>query len=356
MVDGLCINGRYLFRPPTGVDVVAQEVLARLTGPGIEVLAPEGELFGKPPAQRLVQDGRFSGHFWEQMHLPRMVGGRPLLGFCNTGPVALSEQVVVMHDAQFLDHASSYTWTFRALYRSLLPLVARRARQVISVSHASLRALHEFGVIPKDKGTVILNGSDRLRGLRADDTILERNGLSERGYFLAVGSAAPHKNIGMLCDVFSSFEGTVPPLVIAGGANSAVFSGGFVAASRNIVRLGRVTDGELKSLYSNAVALLFPSLTEGFGLPPLEAMDAGTMAIVSDGGGIPEACAYAALYATPHKADAWYRQILRTIESVALQDEMRAAGRMRSAELTWDRTARAYSELLASTFEKERAA
>jgi glycosyltransferase involved in cell wall biosynthesis len=355
MTADLIVNGRYLLRPPTGVDVVAHEVVRRISGPEsrarIELVAPRGPLYDPTPPLPIVQRGMMKGHFWEQGELPMLARGRPLLSLCNVGPVLSRNQIVVMHDAQFRTEAESYSWAFRNIYRVLLPAVARTSRQVVTVSKFSLTQLHDLDIVPQKKGVVIANGSDRLKDIEPDESILTRSNLTPQGYFLAIGSTAAHKNINMLTRLFAAFPTTCPPLAIAGSVSKSVFRQQTAHSEQNIVTLGRVSDSELKALYSGAIAFLFPSRTEGFGLPPLEAMQAGTLAIVSDAGGIPEACGNAALYAPPDSPEIWRSLIERTLDSSALREDHQEAGRIRSATMTWDRAAADYKELLSDEFQ-----
>jgi glycosyltransferase involved in cell wall biosynthesis len=138
--------------------------------------------------------------------------------------------------------------------------------------------------------------------------------------------------------------GAATELVIAGGG-AAIFSGGASKPGGGARYLGRVSDQELKSLYQNALALAFPSLTEGFGLPPVEAMQCGCPVLASTGGAIPEVCGDAVMYIAPDDQAGWTEAMERIEADQTLRARLSHAGRRRAALFTWERAARA---LLAS--------
>ena len=147
-----------------------------------------------------------------------------------------------------------------------------------------------------------------------------------------------------------------PPLVIAGGGNSRVFADAGLEPPPGVRLLGRVSDGELRTLYTHAAAFVFPSLTEGFGLPPLEAMLCGCPTVVSCAGAIPEVCGDASLYVDPTDEAGWTRAM---IDVVARGDAARQAaveaGRRRAAPFTWARAARQLVDHLVAGDTRERA-
>ncbi|PHY22899.1 hypothetical protein CSW59_00490 [Caulobacter sp. BP25] len=131
-----------------------------------------------------------------------------------------------------------------------------------------------------------------------------------------------------------------PPLIVAGGGNSRVFADAGLSPPPGVRLIGRVSDEELRSLYTNAIAFVFPSLTEGFGLPPLEAMLCDCPAIVSSAAAIPEVCGEAALYVDPQDQAAWTRAMIDIAQSADRREALIVAGRERAGQFTWDRSAR----------------
>jgi glycosyltransferase involved in cell wall biosynthesis len=157
----------------------------------------------------------------------------------------------------------------------MLMVAARRAEAVFTVSNFSKTQLERFGIVPRGKAHVLRSGIDHLDVVEPDRSILATHGLDGRPYLLAIGSLAPHTNLAMLVDAFVSANLPEIDLVVAGGGNSRVFQGAGLREAANIRYLGRVSDGELKALYGAAHAFACPSLSEGFGLTPLEAMRMG---------------------------------------------------------------------------------
>lgn len=337
-ISSLAINGRFLTRPPTGVDRTAYELTRALADVSVQrglpqpaVLVPKCAPMTMPVPKELPVEPVGSalgsnGALWEQTHLCALPKDQMLLNLCNSGPAFRRRQAIMIHDAQVWSSPDSYTFAFRSWYRCLLPVLARRADTVFTVSQFSRQALERYGVVPKGKAIVIPNGADHILRVEPDPSILSRLGLQPRGFFLAIASNHKHKNIALL-------EGlsTDMPIVLAGGAHRQ--------AKGNIMSIGRVSEGELRALYASAQALLFPSLTEGFGLPPLEAMALGTPVVSSTGGALPETCGKAALFADPTDLAQWQEAIQRLNASPQLWDELSAAGRKHSANYTWARSA-----------------
>jgi glycosyltransferase involved in cell wall biosynthesis len=254
--------------------------------------------------------------------------------------------LVVIHDAQPFLVPNAYSRVFRTWYRFLLPRLARNAELVVTVSKYSRLQLERFGVVPPGKAHVIPNGADHILRLQEDVDTLSRYRLFRDGYVLALGSLAPHKNIETLVRAFAKRHDSLPELIVAGGTASQVFAGVRIQNSSGIRFLGRITDSELKALYSNALAFAFPSLTEGFGLPPLEAMFCGCPVIASTAGAVEEVCGKAAIYASASDPHEWRIAIERLTRDAALRQQYREVGRMHAAQYTWRKAAERYQRLL----------
>jgi glycosyltransferase involved in cell wall biosynthesis len=137
------------------------------------------------------------------------------------------------------------------------------------------------------------------------------------------------------------------PLVIAGGGNPGVFGDAGIAPTEDVRLLGRVSDQELRALYENAMALIFPSITEGFGLPPVEAMFCGCPVIASAGGAVPEVCDGAALSVDPMDMEGWSTAMTRLTDDPDLRISLKRAGTQRSKAFTWRRAAETLLQHLA---------
>jgi len=350
----LVLNGRFLGRPITGVDRAAielsralRDLLDALNQPSsdLEVALPPGP---EGRMEALGRRGRFAyrhlggkpGHGWEQGVLARYRRDAWLLNLCNTGPVLRRRQAVVMYDAQFITQPRSYSLAFRTWYRVLLTLVGRTSRLIFTSSEASRRDLETHGVVPRGKARVLQLGVDHMARVETDPTVLDRLSLDPGSYVLAIGSLAPHKNLPRLVEAFVAARLSGIRLVIAGGGNPAVFRDAGLPQVENVIYAGRVTDPELRALYENALVFACPSLSEGFGLPPLEAMFCGCPVIATTGGSVPEICDDAAIYADPLDVAAWTKQLRRVAQDAGLRADMVRASLERAKLFTWAGAAR----------------
>ncbi|MGQ4275072.1 glycosyltransferase family 4 protein [Terrihabitans sp. B22-R8] len=350
------INGRFLTQSITGVQRYARQILHE-----IDTLLAEGhdltrdlevEIFlprssAPAPAMKAVtmrEVGPGSGHVWEQISLPRHRRGH-ILNLCNTAPLLPRGNIVCIHDLNVQDFPQSYSPRFRAVYNTLIPLVARRARQVVTVSDYSARRIASLGV-PRERIEVLPNGHEHVSSWTAERSpaVVAASGPD---VVVVLGSRAPHKNVGMLVALADRLAQAGLRLTLVGDANADVFQEAGAAARDNVHVAGRLSDNELAALLSDCLCLAFPSYVEGFGLPPLEAMALGCPVIASDRTSIPEVCGDAALYADPDDPEAW----LHALSTLKAQPERRralaAAGKERSRAFSWRKSALGYLALMA---------
>jgi glycosyltransferase involved in cell wall biosynthesis len=340
------INGRFLTQAITGVQRVAEQVVCALDQELAASLALQQRysfrLLTPPGARQLdlsriasAGKGRLEGQLWEQLELPVHSRGRLLLNLCNTAPIAV-RTVVVIHDASVFAVPGAYSWAFRTWYRALIPFIGRRSRRVITVSRFSRTELSRRAGIPLPKMDLLPLGADHVLRTPADLAIFRRVPALRGRYVLAVGSRSPHKNVAAAAAAVSQL-GEQMPLVLAGGVNTRIFSGS--DPHTNTIDAGYVTDGELRALYENAACFVYPSLYEGFGLPPLEAMACGCPAIVSNAGSLPEVCGDAALYCDPREPQEIASHIRTLAEQPGTRERLRQAGTARARRFTWRRAA-----------------
>lgn len=343
----MIINGKFLSVPMTGVHRVAQEITNALAdlndegaGVGAEVWLPRDGA-GRTEAIRLPCRvvGPLRGIPWEQLTLPAAARGRLLLNLCNIAPVAASNAVTMIHDAQVYLAPDSYSTGFRAWYRSVQPLIARRHKHLLTVSEFSKSQLVKAGLARPDKISVIHNGVDHILAAAPEPAIIDRLGLRRRGYAVALASSQPHKNIRLLLRVFTEPCLDHLKLVLIGGESRSAVAGLVPFPLQNVIFAGRVSDGELRQLYESALCVAFPSTTEGFGLPPLEAMRVGCPAIVAPCGALPEVCGDAAIRADPVRPRAWIGALADLSRNEDFWRGRASAGRAHAAQFTWRRAA-----------------
>jgi glycosyltransferase involved in cell wall biosynthesis len=241
--------------------------------------------------------------------------------------------VVTLHDATHLVRSDEYGPLTAAYYRWIVRPTLARARGLITVSAFARDELAARLGPPADRWRVIPQGVDaRFRPLAATERAgaLAPLGLPER-FFLAVGNEKRHKNLALLARIADRLP---LPLVVLAGADPEVR---FPASTRMLEAVG---EDQLPALYGAAAALLIPSRHEGFGLPALEAMAAGTAVLAARAGALPEVTGDAAELLDPDDDEAWIGAARRLLDDGALRTRRIEAGRARAVELSWDRTAR----------------
>lgn len=343
----LFINGRFLGRRATGVERFGREMLLRIdawAGEGllndleIEILVPE---HASIPVEfshlKYSSVGKLKGQLWEQLELPFYARGGLLLNLCNLGPLLGAHQIVCMHDAATSALPLAFSWRFRKWYAMALPILGKRARRVVTISEFSAQELRRWYSVPEKKLTVVSEGGEHI--LRVMPEPLDMTLREGRFYLLAVGSQAAHKNLKVVFEALRLIEDLPVDLILVGGANAGVFAGYESRASDRIIRAGYVSDGMLKSLYQSASAFLFPSLYEGFGIPPLEAMHCGCPVIASNAACMPEILDDAALFFDPHSAQGLASQIRLLFGDAGLRRTLIQRGHRRAGQYSWDRGA-----------------
>ena len=327
------INARAAVRREVGgVERVARELVARLPRlrpDRYEVVAPRPAL------------AHAAGHAWEQTVLPVLARRSDLvLGPANTAPLAGRNNVVMVYDvAPFTDRW--YSSGYARWHRFALPRLARRARLVITTSELVAGQITQlFDVDPGRVGTVPLGVAERFAEPPGPGTLLERLGL-DRPYVIAVGTDAPRKNLALLDRIAPTLADAGLEVVLAGSTRTYMPRGRY-----GIRSLGYVAEAHLPAVYAGARALAMPSLYEGFGLPCLEAMAAGTPVVAADRGALPETCGDAALLVDPDDEQGFATALLRAAATGPEHERLIAAGRARAATFTWEATAQAVDTLL----------
>jgi glycosyltransferase involved in cell wall biosynthesis len=255
--------------------------------------------------------------------------------------------VMTLHDIILIRSAADYYRPRRArLYEQRLLARVREVDHIITVSGFSRDDLLKWSGVSPDKVSVVYNGvSDAFQPVtdeEAIDAARSRYSLPHR-FVLSVGSTEPRKNIRTAIQAFSDLKRVRPDLklVVTGvdycrvGPDQA-----FAGLDLDGVHFaGYVHDFDMPALYSMAEALLFPSLYEGFGLPPLEAMACGTPVVTSNTTSIPEVVGDAAIVVDPTSAGELAGALEMVLDSDTLRQELTAKGLARAASFKWQRTA-----------------
>jgi glycosyltransferase involved in cell wall biosynthesis len=282
-----------------------------------------------------------------------MVTRRPGVLFVPSHVVPLvhpRRTVVTVHDLGYLYYPEAHT-RFSRLYLHLSTMYsARVARRVIAISEATKRDLIERYRIQPQKIRVVYHGCDEAFAPVLDPMVLQAASAKygiEGAYCLHVGTLQPRKNLGLLVeawDILRERMASPPRLLLAGKRGWLYESLVRSVEERGLGDLIRFADyverADLPALYSGALALTFPSLYEGFGLPALEAMSCGTPVIASNVSSIPEVVGDAGLLLDPHDAAAWAGAVDRLAAAEVARRDMSRLGMERAAGFTWERCAR----------------
>ncbi|MGH7508221.1 MAG: glycosyltransferase family 4 protein [Gemmatimonadales bacterium] len=290
--------------------------------------------------------GRTRGQLWEQFELPVHARTGFLLNFANTAPLAMRRQCVTIHDASVFAVPAAYSPAFRAWYQVLLPILGRRVARVLTVSAFSRNELSRWARIPSERISVVHGAGEHILSIPPDSRVFEQHRIGGRPYLLAVGSSSPHKNLRGIVQSLKFVARDDFDVVVAGGRNLRVFGSDETSSDGRIRAIGYVTDGQLRALYERAACLVFPSLYEGFGLPPLEAMACGCAVITSDTTSLPEVCGDAALYCDPSDPRDIAAQISAVLTRPDLAAELRVRAVARSRLFRWKATARAVMKVV----------
>lgn len=265
----------------------------------------------------------------------------------NIGPVAkMRNAVLTIHDLSFYHDPSWFKASRAIYYRTAVGQSAHSATRIVADSRTTADDVHTYLGIPTGRIDVAPLGVD-AHFARADDgaiaRVIERYKLPAP-FFLFVGTVEPRKNVARLVRAWDKVARDLDHgLVIAGrdgwktGAVDAEIGG--VSQPERLRRIGYIEYKDLPALYSAAAAFVWPSLWEGFGLPPLEAMACGCPVVTSNVSSLPEVCADAALLIDPQNEAALVQALLRIVRDEKLRANLVDAGRARAAQYTWDRTA-----------------
>lgn len=365
VLQTISINGRFLAQPLTGVQrfareltqaldrtIAAGEVPGSLRGADWRLIVPENATVDLDLRSiRPERLGGGSGHFWEQTALAWRSRNDLLIGFGGSGPLLKRHQLTVIHDATIFRHPGSFSRSYR-IFHGLLGLVLTRRAMIATVSHFSRRELGEIFRVDPEGISVVYNATDHFAGLAPDETILDRLGLVGGDYFLLVGTLKPNKNIAFAIKAFEALAAPGQKLVIVGGVEPRVFKGDDYGAGEHLVFAGRLSDTEIAALERRATAFVFPSLYEGFGIPPLEAMSQGCPVLAADIPPVREACGEAALYFDPMRPETLVQAMRTAMDEPALRRRLIADGYENAKRFSWASSAEALLAVIAKMQDK----
>ncbi len=298
------IDGAFYAQGVTGIQRYAREIVAALdeiVDRGVvELVVPLGVQVPEMNRIDVVRVGSGGGIRWEQGAFSRYLRERGRIGLClcNTLPLNHSGDIVVIHDISYkvnprffrgLRNRMSAAW-----HRLNYHHAVRTASTIVTVSEFSKCEIARVYDVSPGRILVCPNAWQHFASVPSDEGALGKFGVSEGSYFFSLSSVAPNKNVAWILACARLMPET--RFLVAG----KITSGGVVSdVPDNVSLIGYVSDAEAKSLMSHCRAFLFPTLYEGFGIPPLEALSAGADIVVSDTPCMREVYGGAATYIDP---------------------------------------------------------
>jgi glycosyltransferase involved in cell wall biosynthesis len=334
----------------TGVERYAYNIckaMARLQQP-FTIVCPKAPIHQDYDVSDLtiLHYGIGTSHFWEQCVLPFFFLNKKdyvVLSFTGLGSILIRHKIMTVHDLAFLKNPSWYSRTYYWYYKFMTPLAVRTSQHILTVSEFSKREILRFYPFLKgEKISVVYNAIDRQL-FKPITTPAQEEAVP---FVLCVSSIDPRKNFARLIEACQNLTGA--KLYIVGKYNR-VFSQHIQldSTSDHIRFLGRVSDDELVGLYNQAACFVFPSLYEGFGLPPLEAMACGCPVLTSD---IPverEVCGDAAQYFNPLKPEDILHAITQYLqEADVIKEKMRQNGYENITRFSWEKSAQVLMKIV----------
>jgi glycosyltransferase involved in cell wall biosynthesis len=265
------------------------------------------------------------------------------------GPRAGARRIVTIHDAFAFVYPETHNRLDNWRYHVMLTRAARRADLVLTDSEHSCRDLKRYLAVPDANIRLIRCGLDPRFQAVADSparrAILARYGITSP-YLLYVGGINARKNIARLFEAFAEVYQRHPGLKLVIGGKRQWQTGAIdeaferLALHDHVHFTGYLDDADLPALYSAAEVFVFPSLYEGFGLPPLEALACGTPVVTSNASSLPEVVGDAALTVDPYAVGDLAAAIERALTDRTLRAVLRERGLLRAEQFTWQRAAR----------------
>jgi len=303
------------------------------------------------------------GRYWWSAGLPRYVRRNGIDLFHGTNydvpPWHQCATVLTIHDLSLLIHPETHEKRRVRRSRRRLPLMARAANAIIVPTESVRREVCEhLGISPQKVFAIPESARDCFTPMemKATEHVRERLGIGDN-FLLTVGTLEPRKNLLTLVRAVEEIANDQPTLqLVIAGSRGWLSEPLFEAiekspAKERIVLTEYLNDDDLRALYSSCSAFVYPSIYEGFGLPPLEAMACGAPVIASHIPALEETTGGAAVLFEPNDVNSLASAIVDLLQSSELRSRFSALGRVRAAEFTWEHTAR----LTLEVYEKAKA-
>ncbi len=356
----LAIDLRALVPEATGIGVYTRNLLLALARQadgfrllGVSHKRPRGAEELEAAGVAIEVQPAPLGVIWQQVQLPRRLARgdvdlfwSPLMTLPLASKVKTLPTVVTIHDLTTVLYPETHTAKTRFSILPFLEGSLDRARRIVAVSRATAAdlAFHFPACAPRVR--VVYEGVDPVftPGSKDEIAAIRRDLGAPEGYILYIGTLEPRKNVGVLLAAWEALrfeDPATPPLVLAGGAgwhSDALRAR--IATLSGVRSLGRVDDDRLVRLFQGARIFAYPSVYEGFGLPPLEAMACGVPTVVSNASSLPEVVGDAGLQVDPHDAEGLAAALKKLLDEPARAAELARRGLVRAAGFRWEEAAR----------------
>ena len=360
----ICVDARMAFH--SGIGTYIRNILPHLNDAftALRVLAPFSLINQWPELMRydLIPLSAPLYSIQEQLQLPRSIPSCDLFWTPHYNipifPIRARKRVVTIHDVYHWAYGATLSLPKRLYAKVMIKSATLHADRIITGSKFSLNEIVKYTGANSKKISMIHDGVDSgyfsapLPYSEIDRVKVLYN--LPKNYFLFVSTLAPHKNLSRLLKAWNEVIDKHSDwfLVLAGKQVKNVdylkVLDAYPHLKSRVQFLGHVEDKDLPVLYKEAYASITPSLYEGFGLPPLEAMATGCPAIVSQAASLPEVCGDAALYVNPMDEKDIAEQICNLIKNLELHQRLSEKGRERVKLFSWEKTAQEHIKVMDS--------
>lgn len=278
-------------------------------------------------------------------------------------PGVSGKKITIVHDMVVKAFPETMNLKTKIMLKLCLKKSCKRADKIVTVSQFSKEEIVKYLKIPEEKIIVMPNGVDHSLyhpGYAADAVEKAKRRYQIEGeYYLYLGTLEPRKNIERIVQAYARSKKPGGPRLVLAGRKGWLYESIFAAVQelgieRDVIFTDYVADADVPLLMSGAKIFLFPSLYEGFGLPPLEAMACGTPVVTASTSSLPEVAGDAALLADPYSVREIAAAIARLEQDEALRQSLIQKGLERAAQFTWEKSAQIFYAAIKSAAAEEK--